>query len=111
MRDVNRVRMPARIPTSATQPRRAGCDEDSTGTPRNVHEPVAKGPYSEIVVKGAFVIRLRNAGTGVTENMEGSVEEIDSGREAQFHSGDELLTFLRECFTRSHRTSINEGKK
>jgi hypothetical protein len=44
--------------------------------------------------------------------MEGSVEEVDSGKESQFHSEDELLAFLRECFARScHRTSPNEGTK
>jgi hypothetical protein len=63
-------------------------------------------------VKGAFVVQLRNVGTGATGKMEGSVEEVDSGKESQFHSEDELLAFLRDCFARSRqRASLNEGAK
>ena len=71
-----------------------------------------ESPYSEVVVRGAFVVQLRNVGPGVTGKLEGSVEEVDSGKESQFHSEDELLAFLRECFARScQRTSLNEGTK
>ena len=63
-------------------------------------------------MRGAFVVQLRNIGTDVTGKMEGSVEEVDSGKESQFHSEDELLAFLRECFARNcHKTSLNEGTK
>ena len=61
-------------------------------------------------MKGAFVVQLRNVERAITGEMEGSVEEVDSGKETQFHSASELLAFLRECFARScHETSINEG--
>ena len=73
---------------------------------------LAKHSYSKFVVRGAFVVQLRNVGMGVTGKIEGSVEEVDSGKESQFHSGDELLAFLRECFARScQSTSLNEGTK
>jgi len=61
-------------------------------------------------MRGAFVVQFRSVEPGVDVKMEGSVEEVDSGKESQFHSVDELLAFLRECFVRTcHRTSINEG--
>jgi hypothetical protein len=88
------------------------CDEDPTGTPRNVHEQIAETPYSGVVVKGAFVVQLRNVESGATEKLEGSVEEVDSGRESQFHSENELVAFLRECFARSRQgMPENEGTK
>ena len=44
--------------------------------------------------------------------MEGSVEEVDTGKESHFRSEDELITFLRDCFAEScQRTSGNEGTK
>ncbi len=71
----------------------------------------ARPAYSGFVVRGAFVVQLKNVGP-VTGKMEGSVEEVDSGNESQFHSEDELLAFLRECFARSRqRTSLNEGTR
>ena len=91
---------------------RGQCDEDSTGPPQNVHTLICATAYSGFVVRGAFVVQLKNVGPGVTGKMEGSVEEVDSGNESQFHSEDELIAFLRECFARScQRTSLNEGKR
>jgi hypothetical protein len=44
--------------------------------------------------------------------MEGSIEEVDTGRQLRFHSSDELIAFLREQFTRSERTSPSgEGEE
>ena len=45
-------------------------------------------------MQGAFVIRLRKVNH--SSQLEGLVEEVDTGREARFHSGDELIDFLRE---------------
>jgi len=68
-------------------------------------------PYSGIVMRGAFVVQLRNAGLGIS-GMEGSVEEVDTGKESHFRSEDELITFLRDCFAEScQRASGNEGTK
>jgi hypothetical protein len=91
---------------------RGQCDEDSTGTSQYVHTLTGAPAYSGFVVRGAFVVQLKNVGPGVTGKMEGSVEEVDSGNESQFHSEDELIAFLRECFARSRqRTSLNEGTR
>jgi hypothetical protein len=85
-------------------------DEDSTGTPRNIHEQSWERPYSGVVMKGAFVVQLKNAGRGVTRGMEGSVEEVDTGKESHFRSEEELVSFLRECFARScQMASQDEG--
>jgi hypothetical protein len=86
-------------------------DEDSTGTLRNIHGYEPESPYSGFIMRGAFVVLLRNAGQGVA-GMEGSVEEVDSGKEFHFRSEEELIAFLRDCFVDSCRnTSRNEGTK
>jgi len=62
-------------------------------------------------MRGAFVVQLRSADRGV-RGMEGSVEEVDTGKEFHFRSEDELIAFLTECFAEScRRTSRNEGTK
>jgi hypothetical protein len=64
-----------------------------------------------MVMRGAFVVQLRSAGRGIA-GMEGSVEEVDTGKESHFRSEDELIAFLRECFAEScQRASRNEGKE
>lgn len=47
-------------------------------------------------MRGAFVVQLR----GVTEGsqLEGVVEEVDTGKQAKFRSENELIEFLRERF-------------
>jgi hypothetical protein len=62
-------------------------------------------------MRGAFVVQLRSADREIG-GMEGSVEEVDTGKESHFRSADELIAFLRECFAEScRRTSRNEGTK
>jgi hypothetical protein len=62
-------------------------------------------------MRGAFVVQLRNTGRGIA-GMEGSVEEVDTGKEFHFRSEDELIAFLRDCFAEScQRTPRNEGTK
>ena len=44
--------------------------------------------------------------------MEGTVEEVDTGKESHFRSEDELITFLQDCFAETcQRASSNEGTK
>jgi hypothetical protein len=87
-------------------------DEDSTGKPRNIHKLSCERSYSGVVMRGAFVVQLRNVGREATRGMEGSVEEVDTGKESYFRSEDELVAFLRECFAQScQRASPNEGTK
>ena len=60
-------------------------------------------------MRGAFVVQIRNAGRGIACGMEGSVEEVDTGKEFHFRSEDELITFLRDRFTEScQRASRHE---
>ena len=56
-------------------------------------------------MQGAFVIRLGRGTNPSTEHFEGSIEEVDTGKELKFQSSTELLNFLGECFQ-----SVFEGK-
>ena len=64
-------------------------------------------------MRGAFVVYLRKATQGVANwRMEGSVEEVDTGKQFHFHSEDELIAFLRERFAETSRTPpASEGTK
>jgi hypothetical protein len=46
-------------------------------------------------MQGAFVVCLGNQGKQSHEELEGRIEEVDSGKSLRFHSGDELIEFLR----------------
>jgi len=56
-------------------------------------------------MRGAFVVQLSKI-TG--EQLQGSVEEVDSGKQARFVSENELIAFLRDRFTHTVRNA--EGK-
>jgi len=49
-------------------------------------------------MRGAFVIRLGRETSPADGHFEGSIEEVDSGKELKFHSSSELLRFLSERF-------------
>jgi len=49
-------------------------------------------------MRGAFVIRLGRETNPCDGHFEGSVEEVDSGKELKFQSSTQLLRFLGECF-------------
>ena len=49
-------------------------------------------------MRGAFVVQLRKTGEGMAGQMEGSVEEVDTGKQCQFRSEGDLIGFLRERF-------------
>ena len=53
-------------------------------------------------MRGAFVVQLRYAAQG--SQLEGIVEEVDTGKQAKFLSENELIEFLRERFVQIHRT-------
>ena len=44
----------------------------------------------------AFVVRLEPK-SSLPDELEGWVEEVDSGKECRFHSNDQLILFLQEC--------------
>jgi hypothetical protein len=47
-------------------------------------------------MKGSFVVHLWNIGQGMAGQLEGFVEEVDTGRQHRFRSEFELIDFLRE---------------
>ena len=47
-------------------------------------------------MQGAFVVCLGNRGEQSQEELEGRIEEVDSGKSLRFHSGEELIGFLRD---------------
>jgi len=47
-------------------------------------------------MNGAFVVQLWNIGRGPAGQLQGFVEEIDSGKQYRFRSEFELIDFLRE---------------
>jgi hypothetical protein len=49
-------------------------------------------------MRRAFVLQLGPATHPATKQFEGRIEEVDTGRELRFHSTEELLAFLAECF-------------
>lgn len=49
-------------------------------------------------MRGAFVIRLGPETDPSSGHFEGSIEEVDSGKELKFQSSGELLRFLGERF-------------
>jgi hypothetical protein len=60
-------------------------------------------------MRGAFVVQFRKPRQGLAGQMEGWVEEVDSGKQCQFRSEDELIGFLRERFGKMCRPSQEEG--
>ena len=61
-------------------------------------------------MRGAFVVQLKKASQGA--QIEGSVEEVDTGKQFRFHSQEELIAFFRERFTETCRgVPDSEGAK
>jgi hypothetical protein len=52
-------------------------------------------------MRRAFVVQLRKPGPDVAGPLEGSIEEVDTGKQCHFHSPDELIVFLRERFAQA----------
>jgi hypothetical protein len=66
--------------------------------------------YSEPIMRGAFVVQLKKASQGV--QIEGSVEEVDTGKQFRFHSQEELIAFFLERFAETCRgVPDSEGAK
>jgi hypothetical protein len=88
---------------------RCRLDEETTRSLRKIHEGRRKKPYSVLIMRGAFVVQFRKASQGKAGQMEGSVEEIDTGKHCQFRSEDELIGFLRGRFAKIWSSSDEEG--
>ena len=72
-------------------------------SPRNRHEDCKIFERShekivEVAMRAAFVVQLRRAGEGPAGQMEGWVEEVDTGQKRQFRCEKEVLEFLRKRF-------------
>jgi hypothetical protein len=64
-------------------------------------------------MQGAFVVQVREVTRG--SQLEGVVEEVDTGKQARFLSENDLIEFLRERFARTrqsheHKEGTNEPK-
>jgi hypothetical protein len=47
-------------------------------------------------MQGAYVVHLGASPEQSQEELEGRIEEVDTGKSLKFHSGGELIQFLRE---------------
>jgi len=50
----------------------------------------------DFVMQGAYVVHLGASQKQSREELEGRIEEVDTGKSLRFHSGGELIQFLRE---------------
>jgi hypothetical protein len=62
-------------------------------------------------MRGAFVVQLCKLTQ--SSQLEGVVEEVDTGKQAKFLSENELIEFFRECFANAqqsdqHKKGTNE---
>ena len=62
-------------------------------------------------MRGAFVLRLGPHTDPSTGHLEGSIEEIDSGKELKFQSSAELLRFLCERFQATVKDMVEDDKR
>jgi hypothetical protein len=62
-------------------------------------------------MRGAFVVRLGQGTNPTNGHFEGSVEEVDSGKEQKFQSSTELLRFLGECFWAAFEETPEDDKR
>jgi hypothetical protein len=57
-------------------------------------------------MRGGFVVQLRKIAPD--SQLEGVVEEVDTGKQAKFLSDHELIEFLRERFTETMQQPQNK---
>ena len=57
-------------------------------------------------MRGAFVVQVRKVTEG--SQLEGVVEEVDTGKQAKFLSEEELIEFLRERFAQRQQSDQNK---
>lgn len=54
-------------------------------------------------MRQAFVLKLGTETESARRHFEGTIEEVDTGRELRFKSTEELLEFLAERFEKSQK--------
>jgi hypothetical protein len=62
------------------------------------HSSISSFPYPQTTMRGAFVVRLGPETKPKEGKFDGCIEEVDSGIEVRFHSGQSLLEFIAERF-------------
>jgi hypothetical protein len=62
-----------------------------------------RSPYSQMVMRRAFVLQLGSETQPSEGRFAGRIEEVDTGLEHRFRSATELLDFLGRCFERPER--------
>ena len=65
--------------------------------------PSVSATYGDDVMRWAFVLQLGSQTKAPPGQLEGWIEEVDTGREMRFRSTDELLAFLGERFEAAQR--------
>jgi len=69
-----------------------------TSRKRNGFFTAYSQPYGNLnlVMQGAYVVHLGAPEKQSRQELEGRIEEVDTGKSLRFHSGGELIQFLRE---------------
>ena len=69
-----------------------------TSRKRNGFFTPDSAPYGNLflVMLGAYVVHLGAPEKQSRQELEGRIEEVDTGKSLRFHSGGELIQFLRE---------------
>jgi hypothetical protein len=71
----------------------------ATQNSRKLHGFFTQNPLSRpklnLVMQGAFVVRIGAPQEKGREELEGRIEEVDTGKSFRFRSGEELIEFLR----------------
>lgn len=60
-------------------------------------------------MRGAFVVQLKKEGALLDHRLEGSVEEVDTGKRIEFRCPDELVVFLCERLEEMRRGVADRG--
>jgi hypothetical protein len=85
-------------------------DESFHGSPTKT-QLAGVSARSKITMRGVFVLHVRRARHGTPDaRVEGSIEEVDTGKQLSFRSSDELVAFLCERLADADRVLPgNEG--
>jgi hypothetical protein len=75
-----------------------------TKNPRELDQKSTQGAAEDhilnLIMRGAFVVQVLRVNQEIAGHMEGLIEEVDTGKQSQFRSEDELIGFLRDRFAR-----------
>ena len=75
------------------------------------HAYTAPFAHSHTIMRGAFVVQLGPETKPAKGQFEGSVHEVDSCTELRFHSTEELLKFMGQCFDLAMASADKTGEQ